>query len=306
MGRSGEPVKSPYITLFPVFILLVLISSCSTTPDKARTDLKKVDVAYDNNTFVDKAGEGDVEAVKLFLASGIDPNAMDKNGDPALIAASRSGKQEIIELLLLNGADIECRDGKYGGTPLLWAALNGHTGALDLLLLKGAETTAREKHNGMTALHAAAFKGHAAIVAELLNNGVNIEIRDKDRRTPLLWAARGGSVETVTLLLDRGANLEAAEGEYGQSALTAAALMGNTGAQTEKTDKDGKTPLMWAAQYGRVETVELLLARGAKVDAKDKKGRTAMWWTKKIRRYEAREKTREVLRKAGSVPEESK
>jgi ankyrin repeat protein len=39
---------------------------------------------------------------------------------------------------------------------------------------------------------------------------------------------------------------------------------------------NGKTPLMYAARYNRVEIVSLLLKNGAKLDSKDRDGRTAI------------------------------
>jgi ankyrin repeat protein len=44
-------------------------------------------------------------------------------------------------------------------------------------------------------------------------------------------------------------------------------------------DKDGRTPLMWAARDGFPELVKGLLAKGAKVNAEDYKGRTPLIWT---------------------------
>jgi ankyrin repeat protein len=39
---------------------------------------------------------------------------------------------------------------------------------------------------------------------------------------------------------------------------------------------NGATALMWAAAYGRVDTVTLLLARGADASATDERGKTAL------------------------------
>ena len=74
------------------------------------------------------------------------------------------------------------------------------------------------------------------------------------------------------------------QGEYGFVALhyacnnghleCAKALLG-AGADINKQDIDGQTPLMWAAQWGKIEVVRELLKRGAKKELKSKDGRTA-------------------------------
>ncbi|WP_298512441.1 ankyrin repeat domain-containing protein [uncultured Kordia sp.] len=51
------------------------------------------------------------------------------------------------------------------------------------------------------------------------------------------------------------------------------------GENVNKTS-NGKTPLMYAARYNRVEIINLLLENGAKVDAKDNDGRTAVDYAK--------------------------
>ncbi len=43
---------------------------------------------------------------------------------------------------------------------------------------------------------------------------------------------------------------------------------------------NGKTPLMYAARYNRVEIINLLLENGAEVDVKDKDGRKAIDYAK--------------------------
>jgi TPR repeat protein len=67
---------------------------------------------------------------------------------------------------------------------------------------------------------------------------------------PLLAAARAGSVEIATLLLDKGADANGALA--------------------------GKTPLQVALASGPPEMVKLLVARGARLDGRDEEGWTAL------------------------------
>ena len=54
----------------------------------------------------------------------------------------------------------------------------------------------------------------------------------------------------------------------------AKALLG-AGADINKQNNGGFTPLMWAAMYGKIEVVRELLKRGAKKDLKNENGKTA-------------------------------
>ena len=50
----------------------------------------------------------------------------------------------------------------------------------------------------------------------------------------------------------------------------------NRGANIEAKDKDGLTPLMFAAMHAETEVLSLLLEKGAKTETTDKKARTAV------------------------------
>jgi ankyrin repeat protein len=63
---------------------------------------------------------------------------------------------------------------------------------------------------------------------------------------------------------------------------------------------------MWAAQFGRVDTVKLLLEKGAQVNSKDKKGNTALSLAKGSKIKSSEKKNLEkLLLKAGAVNQSS-
>lgn len=61
----------------------------------------------------------------LLLDPRTDPNAQTENSEPPLVLAMRSGKMEIVKMLVEKGADIEKPggDGAFQGTPLLMAVV---------------------------------------------------------------------------------------------------------------------------------------------------------------------------------------
>ena len=89
----------------------------------------------------DAAESGNIEAVKQHLAAGTDVNAKDKDGWTPLHPASYEGHQEIVELLIGKGADVNVKVefGPFQGkTPLDSANNRGRTGIADLLRKHGA------------------------------------------------------------------------------------------------------------------------------------------------------------------------
>jgi len=108
-----------------------------------------------------------------------------------------------------------------------------------------------------------------------------------DCSTPLALAVARGNADTVTLLVEHGAQVNAQAGPDGRTALLCiadlqqdvpemAALLLQSGADANLTGQDGTTALMLAASRGHVETVRLLLAAGADVQARSATGKTAI------------------------------
>ena len=48
-----------------------------------------------------------VADVKALLARGIDPDSVDKNGDPAIVVAARAGNAATLDVLLATKRDVE-------------------------------------------------------------------------------------------------------------------------------------------------------------------------------------------------------
>jgi hypothetical protein len=103
-------------------------------------------------------------------------------------------------------------------------------------------------------LHRAALQGRTSIVEELVSSGLNVNGADSYGRTALMFAAFNGQIETVTKLIELGADVNA----RGKGAF------------------EWQTPLVSAAMKGHTEVVVKLIEKGADVGAKDKYGETAL------------------------------
>ena len=89
--------------------------------------------------------EGNIEAVKKFLAAGIDVNAKAfiTGSTPLHIAATK----EVVELLIAKGADVNAKD-EDGDTPLDWADRRNQTATTALLREHGGKTGEELKTEG--------------------------------------------------------------------------------------------------------------------------------------------------------------
>ena len=112
---------------------------------------------------------------------------------------------------------------------------------------------------------------------------INVDYRFENGLTALMVAGKGGHLDMVRLLLQRGADSNTKTGS-GKSRLQTAAfnchlsmarlLLGN-GADPNAKDNEGWTALMIAAQKGCQDIVRLLLEMGAELEASNNYGATA-------------------------------
>lgn len=135
-----------------------------------------------------------------------------------------------------------------------------------------------------------------ATTQALIAQGVNINARDENGRTALFLTTVGfehntmGSIAIAGLLLEHGATVDATD-RQGRTPLITAAQNGHDalvqilisyGANINAQDNDGLTPLAVAVANEHAATVNLLIQAGADPFIKDKKGLTAVSRAAKI------------------------
>lgn len=173
----------------------------------------------------------------------------------ALHQAADAGNMEVVQSLLSLGTDPNLRSGDLAETPLMYAAWRGRVAVARLLLASGAgaDLTTAE---GWSALHSACSGKHPEVVELLLAHEANpngySHHRSFDEQlgwsfsgTPLHVCAANGGVEVAEQLLVKGVSVE------------------------EAWQEDRRTPIFYAAAYGRAEMVALLCKHGANPNARE-------------------------------------
>lgn len=143
---------------------------------------------------------------------------------------------------------------KQGRQPLHLAAERGNQEVVVDLVTTQPSLAACPDVSGRTALHYAAFGGSLPTIDILLRKGFDPHVCDNDGNTPLQVAAEQGHEEIVRRLLQT--------------------TMEKKGC-VEWNDLKGLTPLHLAAYYGHQEVVECLIASGADINAAESR----LGWT---------------------------
>lgn len=143
-----------------------------------------------------------------------------------------------------------------------------HLQAVQDLIAAGSDIN-EIAQNGCTILWTAAHNGYIESVRTLINTDAQVNIKNRtDGWSPLMIAAatheawsfgtqqfwgenRSKQIEVVSLLLEAGANINAAA-------------------------YDGRTPLMEAVAFETIDMVELLLGAGSDVNAREQSGRNVL------------------------------
>lgn len=116
------------------------------------------------------ADQGHLEAVRLLLDHGVNPNGYAEFGKTALDYAVSHDYEEIARLLLRRGANVNAQC--EFGTPLYFAVDAGAIRCVCLLIEHGADIRDRD-YDGRTALALARANGHEDLATLLKEADVN-------------------------------------------------------------------------------------------------------------------------------------
>lgn len=235
-----------------------------------------------------------------------------KPGEKTLAEAIMANDPEGVRAALARGEDPdprEARSGPYVLTALIVGSLNSWKAATLKPLLEGHASPARADGAGMTPLMSAALYPTAEPARLLLDYGADVHAATNDGQTALLFAAQAENVETMKLLLAKGARPDGVPEKKpllvevvrdlrpGHPKPEVLRLLLDSGAKVDGANPKGETPLLVAASCSQLGTVKLLLEKGANPHLATKDGRTALSVALKARKTAVVA----VLRKAGAT-----
>ena len=190
-------------------------------------------------------GRGQVWA-KFFLRNNVQINAKNNQGNTVLhlymlASMDKSERATIIALILQSRPDASVTIKNRDGFDLLaLAVIQDVSTIIGLLVKAGATLTDPAFEDGNMILHYAVLTRHIASTQALIDAGAPVDCTNADGATPLILATDLGSKAIMIMLLDGGADIE------------------------KRNDK-GFGPVETAVRAGKLEPLEILLARGARL-----------------------------------------
>jgi len=206
--------------------------------------------AFGSEALIEAAKKGDVAAVNKALEGKVDIDARQNNAT-ALMWAAHNGHDDVAEILINKGADVNAKDAA-GYTPLVYAALEGHTDILALMIKHGGDVNTKTK-NGKYVLTWAVENGNNDAVKTLIEAGADVNIKSPCGASLVLTAVINNHTDTAIMLVGNKIDINAAD-EDGMTPLMTAAEAGNAAAK----DSEGQTAKDHAELSENKEVIELL------------------------------------------------
>lgn len=215
------------------------------------------------------AAFGRLSTIEILLEKKVDLEAQDANGDSALHVALKRCHDSVGTILINNGANIRTTD-RQGKNAWILARENDAFNSLELI--KNI-TELEQGSPSVTEYRSIIIEGDLKRLQRILNRYPQIASNPSyDAINPfaLLIDLKNESKarEMAQILINYNANVNGPEFSSGIIPLIKAIVIGdwnfaflllNNGAQVQKLDKNGKSPLMYAVESNKFEFVDLLM-----------------------------------------------
>jgi len=131
----------------------------------------------------------------------VDIDEQDHNGNTPLMWAASEGSEEIVQILIDNGAKVNFQN--YSGESALFlAASRGYQNICEILILSGADLNLGNIDE-LTPCHSAVIHNQLIVLKTLVSYGAHVNAQDCEGDTPLHCAVREGQQKAVeTLIVD--------------------------------------------------------------------------------------------------------
>lgn len=205
------------------------------------------------------AATGDIKALRLLHAAGADLKACDDKSQNAAHYAAAADDLQILDYLDKHGVSV--RQGSKLTKPLL--------------------DKKREIPNGLTPLHIASARGHVDIIESLISKGANVEAKTAGERGVLAYAATSGNKQAIRFFND----YRISQNSQQRSDAIVSLVQNDDVKELERfanietltrcsLDKEQNTPLHYAALFGSLKCVTLLLDNGAEPGLRNTSGQS--------------------------------
>ncbi|XP_061191633.1 serine/threonine-protein phosphatase 6 regulatory ankyrin repeat subunit B-like [Saccostrea echinata] len=239
----------------------------------------------DGHTALHDACEGgNVDTVSFLLARGFDINALTNTGETVLHSACFNGNYSVCMFLLDKHPHLLNVKDRHGNSVLHDAASGGNVNILKCLITKGLKLNSLGA-NRKTVLHFACHYCRKEMCEYLINNFSQLMyIKDTEGYTALHEACIGGDVSILSILLDKGMNINALD-RRGYSVLDVACSNGKYAVCKYLVAKHkdllrfrhkyGFSLLHSTALGGNVEIFKFLRIKGVEINS-DVNGKTVL------------------------------
>lgn len=251
------------------------------------------DVDHSGRSALTRAPKGGANTVKLLLDAGADVNGKDCSGQTPLMSACKAPSSRdillVLKLFIERGARIEDVDNE-GKSALAHAIANSsmENAAILLLIEAGANIEEKDLRGEAPLMKACQGSRPTDKLKLLIEHGARVDDVDNEGRSALAHAITTGIYEAIEPLIEAGADVNRKDKILRTTPLMeACSILGDDGVKRSKlllekgvsiddVDITRRSALAFAATYGHIEIVNLLLEAGADINRKDLTGETPL------------------------------